>query len=85
MPEPGPEFVGLLQEIFNAKKIKTDVPFPILPAKPKRTLGDVALSAEAQRVYDPAQPSVPSKAPPGKMLETGTGPAMDLEASRYLK
>jgi hypothetical protein len=84
MAKQDPEFVGLIQEVFGAKKWKTEEPFPILPSKPKRTIGDASLFAEAQRIYNPAAPMTPGKVPPAKMQDMGTGAAMDMDANRYL-
>lgn len=83
--QPGPEFVGLLQDLFGAKKIKTAGKFPIMSPHPKRTIGEPALVAEAQRIYNPDAPSVPAKGPSAKMQEAGTAPAMDMDANRYVK
>ncbi|MFA5377257.1 MAG: hypothetical protein WC455_16020 [Dehalococcoidia bacterium] len=86
MPDPTPELVGLLQDIFGAKDIKGAGKFPILSSAPKRTVGDATMIAEAQRIYDPSKPSVPMevKGPNAKQQETGTGPAMELE-DNYIK
>jgi hypothetical protein len=86
MAQPGPEFVGLLQDIFGAKKIKGAGKFPIMSPSPKRTVGEAALIAEGQRIYDPSKPSVPMevKGPNAKQQEAGTVGAMDMD-NRYIK
>ena len=84
MPGPSPQFVGILQEVFGAKKLKVDTPFPILPSKPKRTIGDASLFAEAQRIYNPAVPMTPGKGAPSAMADKGTGPALDAAPKGYL-
>ena len=53
---------------------------PPAPVKVKRqrSLGDVSIALEAQRVYNPGLPSMPSPQPaPANTFQKGTTPAMD--------
>ena len=42
-----------------------------------RTLGDVRVAAEAQRIFNPAIPPMPPKPPSTTMIDRGTSGAMD--------
>ena len=52
-------------------------PAPI-KIKPKRSLGDVFVALEAQKVFNPNIPSIPSPVPPpANTFQKGTAPALD--------
>lgn len=52
-------------------------PVPIKVKRP-RSLGDVSVALESQRVYNPGLPSMPSPQPaPANTFQKGTTPAMD--------
>lgn len=53
-------------------------PAPPPPPKPKRSVGDINVIAEGQRVFDPSLPPTQPKAPSAAMAKQGTAPAMDL-------
>jgi hypothetical protein len=80
---PTPEFRETLRKAFNIKKpekLNHSAMLPIhdKPAKDKpRSVGNVQLSAEAQRIYNPQAPPVPIKQPNAQQAKGGTAPAMD--------
>ena len=86
MTGPSPELRDLLRKTFGVKKPKELVkpaPLPIhdLPKEKTRGIGDVMLSAEAQRIYNanmPPTPAQPIRQPSAKQQGTGTGSAMSL-------
>jgi hypothetical protein len=48
------------------------------PARPKRTVGDIYVAMEAQKVYNPQMPSVPKpQAPPANLNERGSSASLD--------
>ncbi len=51
-------------------------PKPAPPEKRKRTLGDIYVALEAQKIYDPNIPSVPAPAPANTFAK-GVTPALD--------
>jgi hypothetical protein len=76
LPEPAPPPEP---PIIQGTPIKLPpLPEVKLPEEPKKTVKDIRISAEAQRIYNPQMPPVPPKAPPAKMVGQGIAPAMDL-------
>jgi hypothetical protein len=83
---PSPELRKLLRDTFGVKKPKTlkdPAGLPIHDDAPKdkpRSVGNVMLSAEAQRAYNPGMPPTgaqPIKQPNAQQAKQGTAPAMD--------
>jgi len=70
-------------EMKAEELVPVNVGAPIKVEKPK-SVGDVTISAQAQRIYNPNMPPAPPKAPTAAQSEQGTGPAMDL-ASKWDK
>lgn len=77
-------FSEMLRAQFGIKKDTPKVVVPPVvaqPAEPKKqakTVGDPAIALSAQAIYDP---NVPSPAnPPGKMVDQGTAPAMEVKS-----
>lgn len=64
-PKVNPHSIPTAEEIADPKKI-------VVP----RTLGDVKVAAEAQKIYNPALGQV--KAPTAAQQSQGTAPAMDV-------
>ena len=55
---------------------------PPPPQEKKRTLGDIFVALEAQKVYQPNLPSVPQpQAPPANMQDQGTAPNLGTTGS----
>lgn len=69
----------------EAPKAPTDSTTKEVMSKPEvkraklfnRTLGDVMVSAEAQRIFNPALPPTKPKPPTAAMMDAGTASAMD--------
>ena len=54
-------------------KIKVDAP---------KTVGNIAIAMQAQKLFNPNLPPAPSmKTPPKAMIDQGTAPAMDMDQS----
>jgi hypothetical protein len=74
--------MSVKEELEHLMKTNAPAPEPIKPeiskpvAKPKRTLGNIYVALEAQRIYNPGMPSVPSPAP-ANTFEKGITPALD--------
>lgn len=65
-----------LFDVFS-KDLPTVTPVaPLKKVRKLRTVGDPSITAAAQILFDPNTAQKP-KAPPSKMLEQGSGPAMD--------
>jgi hypothetical protein len=61
--------------------MKATPPAPI-PVKMPKTVGNISIAMQAQKIYNPAlPPAPPMKAPSKAMAEQGTAPAMDLNTS----
>jgi hypothetical protein len=78
----------IMMHTFGKKKEETQKPEtlkpPEIPKPPKpigKTVGDPRIAAEAQRIYNPSKPPVPSKPPSSDMLGQGSAPAMDISGS----
>jgi hypothetical protein len=76
----------MMQAVFGVPPVDAPVPAPVeltppppapKPAKAGRTVGDVSVMAEAQRIYNPQIPPQPPKAPSAAMVKQGTSSAMD--------
>jgi hypothetical protein len=81
---PSPELRKMLRETFGVKKPekpKEPAALPIHdePKKTSRGIGNVMLSAEAQRIYAPNMPSVPMKPPNATQNAQGTAPGMSMQ------
>lgn len=74
---PTPE---MMKAVFGVAPPAPPPPAPVPPAppKPKKTVGDINVIAEGQRVFDPTLPPTQPKAPNAAMAKQGTAPAMDL-------
>ena len=89
MPEkhgiPSQEFRKVLRDTFGVKKPdKPKIPTGVIPIQEvkkdrPRSVGNVALSAEAQRIYQPNLPSPQIKQPSAQQADTGTAKAMGLQ------
>ena len=83
---PSAEFREVLRKTFGVKKPdrpKTPVALPLhdKPQKKEdrpRSVGNVALSAEAQRIYQPNLPAPQIKQPSAQQAGEGTAKAMTL-------
>jgi hypothetical protein len=71
----------MLSHTFSAPKMPEAKPafiMPPIPPKPSRSVGDVFLALQGQRIYDPNIPMVEKPKPPTSTnIGTGTAPAMD--------
>jgi hypothetical protein len=75
---------GIKQAVTGLLKPEPEIVKPPAsePGKPKRTLGDIFVALEAQKVYNPQLPSVQKpEAPPANTFGKGTAPAMDTEGA----
>jgi hypothetical protein len=54
-------------------------PTPKAPVSTKRTLGDIHVALEAQRVYNPSMPSVPKPPAMNNPQAQGTAPKLGTE------
>lgn len=56
-------------------------PEPVAPKTTKRTLGNIHVALEAQRIYNPSMPSIPKPQPaPSKPEEQGVAPKMGMDS-----
>lgn len=84
---PSPEFRKTLRDVFGIKKpdkLKMPALLPIHDSPTKkedrpRSVGNVALSAEAQRIYQPNLPAPQIKQPSAQQTDTGTAKAIELQ------
>ncbi len=84
-------FKEMLKQAFTPPEVKNaekpapapvpEAPPPVpevkLPEAPSKTVKDIRIVAQAQRIYNPAMPPAPAKQPTEKMIDQGTAPAMD--------
>ena len=79
MPQPKTPKIPIRNELEHLIKPAEPVKAPV-PVKKKRTLGDVYTALEAQRIFNPAIPSIakPPMPAPANQQNIGTAPAMDM-------
>jgi hypothetical protein len=57
--------------------LKPPAPEPVVPKTTKRTLGNIHVALEAQRIYNPAMPLIPKPTPaPSKPEDQGVAPKL---------
>jgi len=76
--------MALIEKFMEFEKPKTDSTSKEVMSKPEakksgyemRTMGNVRVAAEAQRVFNPGLPPTKPKAPTASMQASGVAPAM---------
>ena len=70
--------VGSAKEVKKNPDLPGEMPPAPVKVKRHRTLGDVFVALQSQKVYDPGIPSVPSPQPaPANTFQKGVTPALD--------
>ncbi len=83
---PSAEFRQTLRKVFKFKKpevLEKPAPLPIhdVPQEIVKDIEDIGIVAEAQRIFNPSLPPVPSKPPASKQIEKGTAANLDLSGN----
>jgi hypothetical protein len=76
-PAGVPKIDKKVEPEFSAVK-----PPPPLKVETQKTVGDLTIAMQAQRIYNPGMPPAPpsAKPPAGGMLEQGVTPALDIKS-----
>lgn len=65
---------------MKAEQLVPEVKSKPIEVETSKGVGDISISLEAQRIFNPGMPPAPPKPPNASQADTGVAPSMDLSS-----